>query len=199
MTRKISEMLTNTLMLSGAVPSEKQEVIIFGLELLISSIIGILIIIAISMIAGVPLLWIAFLLAFIPLRTTAGGYHASTHMGCNITFALTYIICVVLCKYVTMPKITFVLISIISMIMVLLFSPVEAMNKPLNSERKEKNRLRSIVISTLFTVLSILIWLTPVNHINIQMFYLGVFAATISQIAALIINCKGENINESKT
>lgn len=96
MTRKISEMLTNTLMLSGAVSHEKQEVIIFGLELLISSIIGILIIIAISIIAGVPLLWIAFLLSFIPLRTTAGGYHALTHTGCNITFAITYIICVVL-------------------------------------------------------------------------------------------------------
>ncbi len=199
MTRKISEMLTNTLMLSGAVSHEKQEVIIFGLELLISSIIGILIIIAISIIAGVPLLWIAFLLSFIPLRTTAGGYHALTHTGCNITFAITYIICVVLCKYVMMPKITFVLISAISTIMILLFSPVEAKNKPLNSERKKKNRLRSIVIITLFTVLSILIWLATVNHINIQMFYLGVFAATVSQIAALIINCKGENINESKT
>ncbi len=198
MTKKLSEFFANFLVDTGAAAPDKRAVILFGMELLLSSIISILIIVAISITFGFPFLWLPFLLAFIPLRTTAGGYHAATHTGCNITFAIAYIICIVVCKYVEIQPITYIIISVIALVTILLFSPVEAISKPLNEARRLTNRVRSIVIITMFTIASVIVWLLSIHHIGIQMFYLGVFAAMVSQIAALIINYKGENKNESK-
>ena len=199
MTKKLSEFFANFLVDTGAVATDKRAVILFGLELLLSSIISILIIIALSIAFGFPFLWLPFLLAFIPLRTTAGGYHAATHTGCNITFALAYIIRIIVCKYVTMQPLTYIIISVMSVVTILLFSPVEAINKPLNDVRKSTNRTRSIIIILAVAVASVFAWLLSIHNIGIQMFYLGVFAAMVSQIAALIINYKGENKNESCT
>lgn len=198
MTKKLSEFFANFLVDTGAAAPDKRAVILFGLELLLSSIISILIIIFISITFGFPFLWLPFLLAFIPLRTTAGGYHAATHTGCNITFALAYFVCIIVCKYVAMQPPTYIIISVMSVVTILLFSPVEAINKPLDDVRKSTNRARSIIIILAVAIASVFAWLFSIHNIGIQMFYLGVFAAMVSQIAALIINYKGENKNESK-
>ena len=98
-----------------------------------------------------------------------------------------------------MQPLTYIIISDMSVVTILLFSPVEAINKPLNDVRKSTNRTRSIIIILAVAVASVFAWLLSIHNIGIQMFYLGVFAAMVSQIAALIINYKGENKNESCT
>lgn len=199
MTEYLAKRCSDKIINIGAAPEEKRSVLKFGLELLFSSVISVTIVASISIIAGHPLSWIFFLGSFIPLRLTAGGYHASTHLGCNITFAVTYILCLVICRLVLFQTSVLLLIASISFIIILIFSPVEAINKPLNSERRRRNRIKSIFFISVDIVLSIILMISCTNNHYIQMYFLGIFAATVSQIAALIINKKGDNKNESKT
>ena len=183
----------------GAVAKEKYEVIKFGLELLISSIIGILIVAIISTVAGQPFAWIFFLAAFIPLRTTAGGYHASTHLRCNIVFAITYVVCLFFVEFMLFPVVSYLLSSVASALVIFAFSPIEAKNKPLNDTRKKKNRIKSIIVISIDIVIAIILLVFDIRNDCIQMYFLGVIAATVSQIVALIIYKKEKTKNENKT
>lgn len=182
----------------GATSQANYQIIRFGLELMISSLIGILIVAVISTLCGFPFLWILFLTAFIPLRTTAGGYHASTRTRCNIVFAVIYLSCVTVCMFVVLSTISYVIISMISAVVVYLFSPVEAINKPLNAARKRKNRMRSIVIALFNLLIAIILLIIHYNNLLLQMYYLGVFCATLSQLIVIVKNRKEDKVNESK-
>ena len=60
----------------------------YGLELLFSSLAGVVALIIISTANGKAFLWIPYLAGFIPLRLSGGGYHASTHFRCIFIFSL---------------------------------------------------------------------------------------------------------------
>lgn len=198
MAELLANKIAQKLIAFGAAPQTNYQIIRFGLELMISSLIGILIVAVISTLCGFPFLWILFLAAFIPLRTTAGGYHASTHARCNIVFAVIYLFCVTVCMFVTLSTISYVIISAISAVVVYLFSPVEAINKPLNAERKRNNRMRSIAITLFNLLIAIVLWIIHYNKLLLQMYYLGVFCATLSQLIVIVKNRKEDKANESK-
>lgn len=199
MTELLATQLADKLIEVGAAPAEKRAIIRFGLELILSSVIGILLVALISTIVGQPLSWISFLIAFIPLRTTGGGYHAKTHLGCNVTFAITYILALLIVRFFPVSPCVYVIICVISALVIFAICPVEAINKPLNESRKKSNRKKCILWILADIVLSIVCLIFNLRSNWVQMYYLGVFAATLSQIAALIINLKGEKNNEVNT
>ncbi len=199
MTERLALKCSDKIISFGVFAEEKRLVLKFGLELLFSSIIGVVIIVFISLIAGHPLLWIFFLASFIPLRTTAGGYHAPAHWSCNIVFAVTFFLCLTACKYILFPTVIPLFITAFSAVIIAVFSPVEAKNKPLNNEKRRKNRIKSLIYISADVIIAIIFLILNINDQWVQMYFLGIFAATVSQIAALIINKKGESKDESKT
>ena len=64
--------------------AEKERVIAYGYELIITSIVGILLLIVCSVIFGLYLAWLPFVIGFAPLRTLAGCYHAPTNHVCYL-------------------------------------------------------------------------------------------------------------------
>lgn len=73
---------------------EKKEIYIYGIELLVSSLIGAVLILGISI--GIGKIWsgVVFLSVFILVRQYTGGYHADTYVRCNAAFVLTYLLTV---------------------------------------------------------------------------------------------------------
>lgn len=134
---------------------EKQQTIVkFGLELLLTSIIGVVWMIIASAIFRRTFAWIPFILGFAPLRTTAGGFHAATHSGCYCISTCSFIVAVLISINYLIPSWLILLIAVCSFIVVLAFSPVEAANKPLSEITRNRNRKRSIAISAINLVLS---------------------------------------------
>lgn len=74
MTKRIATLWTDAIIHCDEKQESKRAVILYGMELLISTFIGIGLIAVVSLIAQEPLAWVFFLLAFAPLRHTAGGY-----------------------------------------------------------------------------------------------------------------------------
>ena len=130
-----------------------------------------------------------FLVAFIPLRTTAGGYHANSHLSCNIVFLSTFVAleCLghLLLKYGSV--ILYLAIAVISLVTLLILSPSEAKNKPLTPEQRRRNRRRSLILGGLNLAIGIfLIWGLQAPAPWCTSYYLGVIAASISMWAAQI-------------
>ena len=136
-----------------------------------------------------PVDGLIFLVAFIPLRTTAGGYHANSHLSCNLVFLGTFIVLEALGywlqKYCTIPL--YLATAVISLVTLLILSPSEAKNKPLTLEQRRRNRRRSLILGGLNLAIGIiLIWVLQVPASWCTSYYLGVIAASIAMWAAQI-------------
>ncbi len=75
----------------SVIEAKATHIYAYGLELLFSSLGGVVALIIISTVCGKPFLWIPYLAGFIPLRLSGGGYHAKTHFRCVFTFK--YVFC----------------------------------------------------------------------------------------------------------
>lgn len=134
----------------------KERVIKYGVELIITASVGLLLAAFVSLIAGKPIAWIAFILGFAPLRTTAGGFHASSHLGCYIITTTTFAVSVTFSLIGNVTVWHYIIISTLSSIVMLILSPIAAMNKPLSPTKRLANRYISLLIIGLELVVSLL-------------------------------------------
>lgn len=136
---------------------DKIEVCTYGLELIISDIIAIFIVMIAAVFTNTVLYTITLLLVFASIRLQAGGFHASSHLKCNLLFFAAYAVSVLLVKFIPI-NITKYLISImnvISIIEIIMYAPVAHPNKPVSKTKKKKCRYRSLIMVVIFSMVSI--------------------------------------------
>lgn len=186
MTKRLSDAIATNMISMGVLPSEKQAILSYGMEALISTAIGVLLISVVSAISGEHLAWLFFLLGFAPIRRTAGGYHADTHAGCYFVITAVFIMCTAIEMSAVLSEMAYVIIDVVSALTVLWLSPCIPPNKPLKNEQKHKNRSSSIIFSDLFLVLGLLLLLLGVEHRYVHFAHLGFLSAAVSLVAAKI-------------
>lgn len=174
-------------------------VLAYGMELIITSVVGLLLLILLSLAFGKPFAWLYFVLGFAPLRTTAGGFHAKTHSACfTITLGM-FVVSYVFSYQFLWISLSYLIISFISLLITVLFSPVEATNKPLTPIRKKLNRRRSIVIVAMFGILACILFTVDVATASLNLLYLGIASAVVSLLVSKIsIMRKGGLTHESQ-
>lgn len=151
------ELLPNT-PLSYMDKPDMEESAVYGMEMLISSILNLLIIGILGLIfQKVPQTFI-FLLCFCTLRPYAGGYHAPNYLLCSLSFTIMYCI-IVLNPYVVNEAVVAVMFGLSAGIIWIL-SPVEDLNKPLGTERRsmvqKKARILLLVEVIAFIITSVM-------------------------------------------
>ncbi|MGN1270540.1 MAG: accessory gene regulator B family protein [Clostridia bacterium] len=136
------------------VDDERAEVINYGLQLIIGEVPKTFILLIIAYLCGVLKLSIIALLAIMPYRTTSGGVHLKTHIGCIVGTSLFYVGSSLLSKYIVLEPlyIKYILIAItwiFSMIMIKLYAPADTENVPIlrKKERTLKRNLSYITMS----------------------------------------------------
>lgn len=189
MIKRVAVWSTSWLCANGIIEPEKDKIYTYGMELVLSGLVNIVLVLMISLLLFHPVDGLLFLVAFIPLRTTAGGYHANSHLSCNLVFLSTFIVLEGLgywfLKYSSV--ILYLVVAVISFVTLLILSPSEAKNKPLTPERRQSNRRRSLILGGLnLAIGSILIWGLQAPAPWSTSYYLGVIAASISMWAAQI-------------
>lgn len=132
---------------------EQKQVFYYGAGLLISSTITL---IASFIMAGI--LWeigdvLLFYSFFLPLRSTAGGYHARSYGMCTISFLVCFFLGNVLITYNSALFGKWLLI--VSVIIVFCLAPVEDCNKPLSMKKQKKMKgiSRKILLSEIGIIL----------------------------------------------
>lgn len=155
---RISKRIVSGWSKSEIIMMEYEEAYVYGVQLLLSTLINISCIALISTVVGCSFAWIPFLLGFTPIRVTAGGYHAKTPLLCSAVFFGTYSIGIMLLGMINDAGLIPVCLfnSITAIVIVYLYSPLPAHNKPLSQMEMENKRTLSIVIvSVLFLAMVI--------------------------------------------
>ena len=189
MIQKLSHELSEIWAAGGVVKAEDAEIFEYGMQLLLSSVINVLVVVLVSIIFRLPYAWIPFIAAFIPLRITAGGYHASTHILCILSFTGCFTLFLAIIQTISFisSEICLVVFAFISFIAVFILSPVQASNKPLTAKEAERNRKKSLVIAACFLMPAILSLFLPALRCKyLAAFYLGELAAAISLIVVKV-------------
>ena len=186
MTKKIATLWTDTIIRCDERQESKRAIISYGMELLVSTIIGVGLILAVSLLAHEPLAWLFFLLAFAPLRHTAGGYHANSHFQCYLVFTIAFLIGVILGKILVITNFAVVAIVCFSCVTVIAYSPCVPDNKPISSENRKKNRKLSIVIISLDCLIAVVFFCGSINISLFNYYFWGVLSASASLLAARI-------------
>lgn len=179
--------------------AQKEAVLIFGCELIITTIISLLILIGLSFLIGHPLAWLFFTIGFAPHRTSAGGYHADTHLRCNIVTLLMLLLSIVASYCFTWNAYLYIVISLFSAVLILLLAPVTASNKPLSVRRYRRNRMRAIIVTCINCCVAVILTMLEMVCEETNLYFSGIFFAATSLIMGKIkTNKKGEQTNENK-
>ena len=159
--RSVSNEITDALIESGAIAENQRKlyhycvsgVIEMGKNLLITLIIGLLI--------GKFVETLLFLLIMIPLRYTAGGYHSDNKRVCSIISILLYISTILSAGVFaeSLHHIHSVWFFAISVIFILVLSPVDCKNKRLDFDGKKQQRKRSYLLVLIFVVVFVALFL----------------------------------------
>lgn len=154
---RISQGIVRTWQREQIISSECSEAYVYGVQLLLSTLVNIICIAVISALAALPLAWIPFLVGFVPLRVSAGGFHAKTPLRCFLTFCGAYLVFVAIALNLhdAGARLTILTNSIVTVLTVYLCSPIPASNKPLSDEEIPQKRMLSIVITSVLLLISL--------------------------------------------
>jgi accessory gene regulator B len=191
MFQKAACRLSETLAGRGIFAPEDAAVYAYGFELMLSTAVNIALVIVISLLFSAPLSWIFFLLAFIPLRVTAGGYHAKTHLVCCTVFSVSYAVLLLPAVFLTafLTPVLLTGLAAANFLLVLLLAPLPASGKPLDEKTRTVNRRRSVVIAAIALAVTAASFFAGPGLLKLFCYFaLGQAGAAISLVAAKMVH-----------
>ena len=135
------------------IDEENREAYTYGLELFFEKAFLYAIIFIIAILTKTLLFSIVFIVTYKALRQYTGGFHCKTAEMCLVISVLIYLIALLI--FLVKPQLfEFILAisTIISTIIILIFSPIENANRPLDITEKKKYRIISIAITSVIAM-----------------------------------------------
>ena len=168
---KLSHKICRNLEQSGIVKAEDSELYIYGINQILFAILNLSSALIIGVICGVFFEVAVFMVAYIPLRSFAGGVHAKTPLRCYI-ISVIMLIGISLCmKYVSVACHVYYVILAATSLVVFILSPVEDKNKPLDMIEQSVYKKRANVISLVELLLSILLKTLGLDSLFVAIVY----------------------------
>lgn len=154
----MAQRLSFFFVLKGLIREDEKEIYDYCFEILLSTVANSIIIITLSILnhAVIDTCW--FMMGFIMIRITAGGFHADTHIRCMLLLIGVYIGYTFIIDRIVNGDYIVIIMCICSWISVTLLSPVEDINKHLSKKEIERFRCISniliiVVIITIFILM----------------------------------------------
>lgn len=130
--------------------ADKEEIYIYGLELIISTFFGLISILILSCLLSRFISGLVFVFVFVPLRLFTGGYHAATYSKCFVISNISYLI-VLFVRDITLEVIpiwiwSFLLIGMCCYI--IKNAPIINSAQPINESKQKRNQKMAKFILT---------------------------------------------------
>lgn len=176
MFRYIAEDIAFLLIKNKIVDIEKRDECVYGAEVLLLNISNILTALIISLLTKSMLHFATFMLIFVPLRIFTGGYHAKTSESCYLITSAMYALTVLCVKL--MPELYSYIPAIITfailIVPIILFTPVEHKNNPLSADERRRNRLISIILTAVDSLIFISLVILSISTATSVMIFMAV-------------------------
>lgn len=136
MFHKISEQIIAYAIRNNALDENMAEEYIYGLEISISVLASYVSVLIIGLLMG--MLWqsAVFLALYVSVRRFAGGFHFKSQIVCYISMCVMSPIVLLIIKYTENNTVLYSVIMAISALVLLILSPVPAIEKPLDTKEK---------------------------------------------------------------
>ena len=193
MIHRLASGITDFFVQKKVIKEAEKEMYIYGFDLMISGLVNIFVVLITGIIIGYIRHSIIFLLIMIPVRMYSGGYHADTHIMCNVVFEICFLISIFISDIIKYYEFAWCIcvFSCIGLIVTARYAPLENDNKKLYEYEKQKCRRVSIVLYLIFMVISLMLYV--ISNFVISDYHMfcretGVYInAVLIIIAALII------------
>ena len=194
MKNNVPAKITESLIKAGAVPPEDSALYEYGVRQGILLVINIATAVLIGLFLGMVWQCIIFLIAYNPVRTYAGGYHAGTPLACYL---------------ISIPIMTAVLLGIrlipwngyvcaialfFTLMVIVLLAPVEDRNKPATEREKTVYRRRAGIYSAVLSGLAITLWFAGMKQISLSI----VMALGVAAVMLILGAIKNSYLEEKK-
>ena len=166
MISEISHKITYSLEKNKVIDKEDEDIYIYGIEILISSMITFIIVLILGLLFKCLLASLTYFIIFATIRQICGGYHAATYLKCNTIFTFTTVIVLLAYKFVPVDMLGFLHYLIMSfwVLTVFIFAPVENESKPISKEKKYKLKIIGRIMSIIITIISCLIYIKEIQY-----------------------------------
>ena len=182
---KMSAFITDTLIEGKIIKMEERNLYLYCFGTLIEMTANIITTLIIGALLGKIVAALFFMLIFIPLRITAGGYHCETAGKCYLLSMAVYLAVIFTYDYVSIaPSYVCVLMCVIDFAAIIILSPVVSPNKPFTAKEKIKNRQISIALSLIYITAIIVMMNCKIVYTFVILESLT--AAVVSMIAGYI-------------
>lgn len=180
MFHKISERIIAYAVKNNSLDKDKADEYIYGLEISLSVLASYISIIIIGLLMGMFWQSALFLFIFVTVRRFAGGLHFGSQLMCYLSMCIMCPLVLLIIKYTENNSILYSIVMAVSTIILLIISPVPAIEKPL--DKKEKlvyggiSRIIIIIITVIYILLCILKLIYIEKIISVTIFAVALFA-----------------------
>lgn len=149
----MSAFITDTLIEGKIIKIEERNLYLYCFGTLIEMTANLITTLIIGALLGKIVAALFFMLVFIPLRSTAGGYHCETAGKCYLLSMAVYLAVILTYDYVSIaPSYVCVLMCVIDFAAIIILSPIASPNKPIIANEKTRNRWISIILSLIYII-----------------------------------------------
>lgn len=179
MFRDIADDLSIMLAEKKIIKPENRVFYFYGLQLAISKLFFFLVILIIALFTKTFFVSMAFVFMYSAIRKYSGGHHCRSEVSCFFVSILLYLIMILFYDMDTYSgKIFLCITASISIILIMIFSPIEHKNKPLSTEERKKYGLISKIVAI---ALIVTVYVSLSLDINI-LFYASSYTLTVDAV-----------------
>lgn len=201
MYHNIASKITNFFIRGKIIDAEKEDLYLYGFEIMISSIGYLIVFLLASFISQTVVTSILFWLGLFLIRKTAGGHHANSYTSCHLLFLANHLVFIIIFKVTPLSVYNWSTIAILLLCAILIFSlaPVDHKNKPFINGEYKRYRCLSVIYSCILICVSTLVLFRVITANNFLFsFSIGTLSATISLLFGKIIRNKERKIENEK-
>lgn len=186
MIQKLASQVADYFIKKDIFKDTEREVYIYGFDLMISGLMNVLLVLIAGIILNSLTYALIFVFVMITVRMYTGGYHADTHIMCNIIFLSAFLVSIATLNVINYFSISWIIwfLQCIGLILVTRFVPLENRNKKLSDEQKE--RYKKIGITLYLTDIVIAVILNIIGRIGSEYTFFGNIGLYINIVLIII-------------
>lgn len=182
MKTNICERAVDVLIKKNAIKSDDKDIYMYGLKQTSLSLLNILTSIIIGVLFSMVWETLLFMLVYIPLRSYAGGYHAKTKLRCYLFSVMLIVLSLIIIDKSILNNIFFIILSVVSILAIILLSPTQDENKPLDLLEKIVYKKRTLILLGIWSLVAIILLIA-----DLPIFTVSILVAFIMLSIILVI------------
>lgn len=178
--------------IAQAESEDEQDVVVYGLEAIVSTLVDILAMLLIGFVSHSLLGSVVYLLAFCTIRVLAGGFHANSYLSCLLCSIISYSFIVIINSFVTKEhNLILMIMAAISYGVILIIAPVLNGKREFSCKEVITIKKKVKVILALELVVTIVLYL-----INFEIYKFAIYAIITEGVFGMMGKIKYWNLNK---